>query len=1352
MDPLELNNVSASPEAEETYVLPASFGQERFWDLDRLNPGNPTWNVPVRFRLQGSLDPLVLERAFNEIVRRHEVLRTTFALVEGHPAQVIAPSLNIKVPVTDLRHLAKAERDAEVDRLSLREARFRFDLTAGPLFRVGLLRTEENEHILLVNPHHSVVDYWSVGIISNELGALYDAYSRGQESSLPELAIQYADYAVWQREQSGSETVRKELAYWTEQLKALPQLEFPTDRPRPAFPTYDATITSILLPTTLTDQMKELANHEETTFFNAMLAALSILTYQYTGQVDFGVATQVGGRTSVEVESLVGLFINTVVLRPNLAGDPTFSQLLSRVREVGTQSIVNNSVRFEQLLKKLRPDGYPSHHTLFRLNFICQRDPVKPLEFAGIKLTVIPSKSQGALYDLHVFLIMRNEGWRLACEYNIDLFDAETIVRLLAGYRMLLEQIVEDPGRRVSEFAICEGATIAKQKKHDEVSSASKTDGVITGDSFHPRSLGAAGIQTLELLEQDLDSVETDEDPSVEPFVMPTSVAQQRFWVLEEIAPGNPALHMRACVRANGQLRLDLLERSLQLLVDRHEILRTTFGKVDEELVQVIAPSQVITLPVISLESMSATDREAGLWRVIRSETSAPFDLEHGPLMRARLIRLDRQEYVLVITTHHILVDGWSQSVIQRDLWSIYEGLSDGHKSPLSPLAIQYGDFVHWQQEWLASENCKKELQFWTKQLAAPVPVLNFPTDRPARNRPSSKGAMETLLLPEDLVRPLKSLSQSQEVTMFMLTLAAFGALLHRYAEQDDFVIGSPVANRKPETEPLIGPFSGPISLRFNLSGNPTLGELLVRVREMTLEALSHADLPFEVLHDKLEVRSVHGRNPLSQCYFFYQTAFLQPRNLPDVTVTPLPDFALGTHFELQLGLLERREGLRAQLEYNPDLFESATIKQVLVDFRQILGTMIENLDRHIDDLAIPVIRRQTAAAEVDSPVDATALLQDETEKQLAGIWEKVLGIKSIGPHQNYFELGGTSLLAVRLFTEVEKVFKVKIPLAVLFEAQTVAALARILREGVTSAWSSLVEIQPRGDRPPFFCMHGGGGNVLIYRDLSRHLGPEQPFYGLQSQGLDGARSYLNRIEEMASLYVKEIKMIQPRGPYFLGGYCMGGTVAYETAQQLTAAGEEVALLALFDTLNWVKIPAGSFVTRLFYQTQRLIFHAGNFLLLNFKDKVKFFREKTKVLRDRSSVWQGILFGKIMKKHNGEKPESLILAEIWEINDRAILNYVPRPYPGVVTDFRPMKQYLKYGSDSHWDDLAVGGQHVITLPVYPAGMLLEPFVKDLAKVLRRSIDEAISASPGAAEDSIELMTNREDRTKLGSTK
>jgi non-ribosomal peptide synthetase component F/thioesterase domain-containing protein len=1317
------NSAAASAPAEEVYALPPSLGQERFWGLDRLKPGNPTWAVPVRFRLQGALNIEFVERAFNEIVQRHEALRTTFSVADGQAVQVIRPSLRIDVPVSDLRHLAKAERDVEMDRLSFQEARRGFNLSAGPLFRASLLRVEENEHVLLVTPHHSVADYWSVGLISNELGALYEAHSRGSEPVLPELRVQYGDYSIWQRDQTEGPVVQSELVYWTKQLKDLPLLDFPTDHPRQELPTYEATITSILLPVGLTDAIKELANREGATFFNTMLAALGMVMYQYTGQDDFGVATQVAGRTNVEMEPLIGLFINNVILRMDLSGDPSFSNLVNRVQDTGLQALANQNLRFEQLLKELRPKDYPSHHTLFRLNFICQRDPVKPLEFAGIKLTVIPSKCQGALYDLNVFLVLRNEGWRLACEYNTDLYDAGTITRLLSNYRTMLESIAQNPSGKLSEFAILEGIAELRQKKLSEKRRGSPSTKATSSPVTSTHSLGAAVLEPETLMVTEAPAADPTYPSTRERYVMPASVAQERFWTLEELAPGNPALHMRACVRLTGKVAKDKLEKSFHYLMERHETLRTTFERIEHELMQVISPSLPITLAVTSFEDIKEAEQPNRLKDAVREEAAAPFDLAHGPLLRARLFCLRDQDHVLVISTHHIIVDGWSQGVIQRDLWTIYQSLVEGHEPYLPPLTIQYSDFVHWQQEWLPSDEAQQQIEFWKKQLAAPLPVLNFSDDKPAR-RQSASEPMETLLLPDDLARELKNFGQSHDVTMFMLLVAGFAVLLSRHTDQKDIVIGSPVAHRQAETEPLIGPFAGPVTLRIDLSGDLTLLELVNRVRDVAVNALSHADIPFEVLLKNLDSSALRGRNPLSQCYFFYQTAFLQPRSLSELTITPLRDIGLGTHFELQMGLLERQEGIRAQLEYNPDLFDPATVHLLLEDYHKILDVVLENPNLKIAELGLSARPKTRTAQAAESPHGEIALPQNDTERQLKQIWGELLGIRSIGVHQNYFELGGNSILAVRLFHQIENVFKVKLPLSTLLEAPTIRQFARILQnEGSAPTWSPVVPIQPGGPRPPFFCVHAAGGNVLLYRALSRHLGDSQPFYGLQFPGLDGEQPLLTRIEDMATLYVEEIRTLQPHGPYYLGGYCLGGTIALEMAQQLTRSGEEVALLALFDTLNWSKIAPYSIWSKTYHQGERLLFHARNFTMLSFKDKIKFFKEKLRILRSRSNIWRG----KLTRRLSENKSESSLLAQIWDITDRAAVKYVAKPYPGRITDFRPVKQYSKYmGPDIYWDELARGGYDVVTLPVFPAGMLLEPFVETLAAELRTAMDKAMS--------------------------
>jgi phthiocerol/phenolphthiocerol synthesis type-I polyketide synthase E len=355
------------------------------------------------------------------------------------------------------------------------------------------------------------------------------------------------------------------------------------------------------------------------------------------------------------------------------------------------------------------------------------------------------------------------------------------------------------------------------------------------------------------------------------------------------------------------------------------------------------------------------------------------------------------------------------------------------------------------------------------------------------------------------------------------------------------------------------------------------------------------------------------------------------------------------------------------------------------------------------------------------------AQVSDDTTKQLKQIWQEILGIDSIAPDQNYFDLGGDSSVAVHLFAQIEKIFGVKLPLATLFEAPTIEELARILRrDDSPTGWSSLVAIQSSGSRPPFFCIHGAGGNVLIYRELAERLGPDQPFYGLQAVGLDASCPPLTRIEDMAALYTKEIRRKQPHGPYYLGGYCMGGTVAFEVAQQIRAQGEQVALLALFDTMDWSRFPPSSVWDKSYHAVERLVFHAANFSRLDRRGKAQFLKEKVEILRTRVPVWRGMLLAKFSNAPRVDSSESVLLAKIWQTNDRACAAYVAKPYAGTVTDFRPLKQYRIFNRpDAKWDRLAQGGQRVIVVPSYPAGMLVEPFVQHLAAALQKAISDAL---------------------------
>lgn len=359
----------------------------------------------------------------------------------------------------------------------------------------------------------------------------------------------------------------------------------------------------------------------------------------------------------------------------------------------------------------------------------------------------------------------------------------------------------------------------------------------------------------------------------------------------------------------------------------------------------------------------------------------------------------------------------------------------------------------------------------------------------------------------------------------------------------------------------------------------------------------------------------------------------------------------------------------------------------------------------------------------------ASGPILNEVTAKLTEIWQDMLGVRPITSDQNYFELGGDSILGVQLFTRIEQEFQVKLPLATLFDAPTIAELAQILQqERLSSGWSPLVAIRTSGTRPPFFCMHPHGGNVLIYRDLASRLGSDQPFYGLQSPGLDGSRPPLETIEDMASLYTKEIRRVQANGPYFLGGYCMGGTIAYEVAQQLHAKGQEIALLALFDTPNWACVEPATFWEKVYYTGERLAFHIENFLSLRSAERRTFFEEKLLSFRNRLPVWLSIRYRRIFRTPEVHASGTSTLGRVWEANFHACAMYRPRPYDGMVTDFQPAKQYRMFRKPNlKWGELSLAGQEVVVLPVNPPAMLTEPFISHLADALRKSLDRAIDS-------------------------
>jgi amino acid adenylation domain-containing protein len=454
----EDGSTTIRPVPRDIGPLPQSFSQQRLWFLDQFTPGQTAYNFPLCLSIQGALEVEVLQQCLDELVRRHEALRTTFAEVDERPAQRISPPTPVALSLMDLRRLPSEQRDSELQRLAGEAVYQPFDLANGPLLRTVLVQLEEAEYVLLLIVHHIIFDGWSASVFLRELAALYKAFAAGQPSPLSELSIQYADYAVWQQEWLSGEVLEAQVRYWREQLAGAPALlELSTDHPRPALQSYRGATYSFSLPPTLVDALKTtfVRREEGVTLFMVLLAAFNVLLYRYSGQEDIVLGSPIAGRNRTELEDIIGCFLNNLVLRTDLSGDPTFQELLQRVRTVVLGAFAHQELPFEKLVDALQPERHLSYSPVFQVMFALLKDPLAVREFAGLAVhQVQPFQARASRYDLVFYLTETEEGLSGLFEYNTDLFDASTIERMSRHFHNLLQALVADPQERVGRLPL----------------------------------------------------------------------------------------------------------------------------------------------------------------------------------------------------------------------------------------------------------------------------------------------------------------------------------------------------------------------------------------------------------------------------------------------------------------------------------------------------------------------------------------------------------------------------------------------------------------------------------------------------------------------------------------------------------------------------------------------------------------------------------------------------------------------------------------------------------------------------------------------------------------------------------
>jgi amino acid adenylation domain-containing protein/non-ribosomal peptide synthase protein (TIGR01720 family) len=757
--------------APEAAVFPASFAQRRLWFLEQWEPGTALYNVPFALRLSGRLDLPALGKSLGEIVRRHAMLRTTFASEDGEPVQVVASQRDLPLAVVDLAALPEAERAARAVLLAGEEAGRPFDLTAGPLVRAALFRLAPEEHLLTLTLHHIAADAWSLGVIARELSALYPAVSARRPSPLPELTFQYADFALWQRQALAAGALAEPEAYWQRHLAGAPAaLPLPTDRPRPPLSSGRGATCAIALPPAVSAGLERLCRQHGVTPFMALLAAFQALLSRLAGNEDLVVGTPVAGRARPEFEGLIGCFVNTLALRGDLSGNPTFRELLSRVRAACLAAYAHQDLPFERLLALLQPERRLDRAPVFQVMLALDNVPTAALALPGLAARALPLGTGTAKYDLTLALAQTAEGLRGALEYSTDLFDPPTIARLSAGFTTLLASAIEDPERRLADFALLPPG-IASEPAREQPRAAPgdaaprtpveealariwaavlRRERVSVHDNFF--AAGGDSILSLQVVARahqagirltpkqlflhptiaGLAEIAGSASPAPAAVeegsatgAVPLTPIQR--WFFEQDLPEPQHWNQTFVLEVRRPLSPALVAAALGWIVAHHDAFRLRFARTAEGWQQVYGNAGAPTaVPHLDLSGLAAAAQGPAMARAAAG-LQASLDLTEGPLLRAALFALGpRRPGRLLLALHHLIVDGVSWRILLEDLDLACRQLARGEAVLLPPRTTPFGAWARRLAAAARSDEALRELPWWLDQgreETAPLPV-----------------------------------------------------------------------------------------------------------------------------------------------------------------------------------------------------------------------------------------------------------------------------------------------------------------------------------------------------------------------------------------------------------------------------------------------------------------------------------------------------------------------------------------------------------------------------------------------------------------------------------------------------
>jgi len=1080
---------------------PLSFAQQRLWFLEQLEPDGP-YKVPATFRLRGPLQVAALERSVNEIISRHEVLRTTFAEIEGRPVQIVAPRLTLSIPVEDLSRLPEVERAERLKRIAARLRGQPFDFVRGPLVGAALLRLAEEEYHFWFLMHHIVSDGWSIGVLLKELSAAYEAFASGRQPELPKLPIQYADFAVWQRAWLQGETLDRQMKYWKERLgEKVPTLELPTDRPRPPVQSYRGASLTHLMDLRLTGQLKALARRERVTPYMFLLAVFKTLLGRYTRQDDIVVGTPVANRNRTELEPLIGFFVNTLVLRTDLSGDPTFRELLGRVRDVTLGAFARQDVPFEKLVEELQPERDTSRTPLFQVMFSLQNAPLPPLRMGDIEISLLDDETEVSQFDLSFDVTERADGLLCTLEYNTDLFSGATVRRMLKHFAVLLNAAVTDPSASLGALPL-----LTDQERHQLLFEWNETRRDFPRDGC-----------VHELFEEQVARA---------PEAVALVCGDERLTYAELNARANQLGHHLCTCGLKAETRVGiLLERSVEMAVALLAVLKAGGGYVAfdpsypaERLRYMLEDSGVTLLLtqqnlmpndfqvhsiLLDVERDAITERDTQnvhsdaepsniVYLVYTSgSTGRPkgIVIEHRSLVNAAYAFINNHR--MTERDHLLQFASLSFDVAAEEFFSAW--LSGGCIVMRPEAVISYADFVSLlRQEEVTIVNLPAS--FWLEWLTA---MNDKGLEIPSTLRRVIVGNEKTL--EETLAKWQRTVGQQVEwcnaygPSETTITVSNYEPATTSSAREEKSVvpIGRPSLNAElyvlDPAQQLVPTgvagelYIGGAGLARGYHNQPAqtaerfiphpysknAGERLYRTGDLAryradgnIEFLGRVDEQVKIRGFRIEVGEVEA--VLAQHAGVRESVVVARED--DRGSTQLVAYVVANNGDLQIA--ELRNYMKQRLpEY--------MLPSAIVPLKVFPLTPNGKLDRK----ALPA--PDGAGCEADGPYVAP---RSELERLIAGVWREALGVERVGVQDNFFNLGGHSLLLIRVNNRLREALRMELPVVELFKYPTVSALAEHLSRSKGKA-------QPRAGRSE---SEGRAASLSRQRELRRRQAEEK--------------------------------------------------------------------------------------------------------------------------------------------------------------------------------------------------------------------------------------------------------------------